>query len=62
MKTDPKPWIDSERKCICCAVTVGYPEPDCEVHGMDAHYGRYDSYWWGRIRMSPLAGATVVAR
>ena len=42
-------WIDSHRECIC-SVLIGYPEPDCEVHGMDACYGRYDSVWWGRIR------------
>lgn len=43
-------WIDSERGCTC-SVMIGYPEPDCEVHGMDACYGRYDSCWWGRIRL-----------
>lgn len=42
--------IDSERTCIC-SVMIGYPEPDCEVHGMDAFYGRYDSCWWGRIQL-----------
>lgn len=46
----PTPWIDSRRECIC-SVYYGNPEPDCEVHGVDAYYGRYDSGWWGRIRI-----------
>lgn len=43
-------FIDITRHCSC-SILFGYPEPDCEVHGMDAYYGRYDSCWWGRIRI-----------
>ena len=43
-------WIDSHRECTC-SILFGGPEPDCEIHGMDAYYGRFDSCWWGRIRI-----------
>lgn len=42
-------YIDTARKCTCSYWT--YPEVDCEVHGMDAYYGRYENPWWGRITL-----------
>jgi hypothetical protein len=51
-------WIDSERECSC-SVWDGWPDPSCDVHGMDAYYGRYDSYWWGRIRLPRRQKATL---
>lgn len=50
----PHQWIDSKRECSC-SVWDGWPDPSCDLHGMDAHYGRFDSCWWGRIRLPHVA-------
>jgi hypothetical protein len=60
MRVPSTEWISKTRRCSCSMANWGWPpEIDCDIHGVDAYYGRYDNPWWGRITIPRSHGRTV---